>query len=141
MLGFLPFRLQHAQLRAHVLRRGGQADAARRAAGFEQLHHRCELVAALAQLLEGDRVALRGLLRGLGEALRKHADLADGSDVEGVEGRFARVVHHEAGVDQDDEGEERRQEWKASPAQALLQARAPAKARPAAARFDCGHLR
>src|SRR5690349_20589942 len=63
VLGLLPLRLQHAQLRAHALRCGRQADAAHGAAGFELLHDRSELVAALAQLRERRCIALRSLLR------------------------------------------------------------------------------
>ena len=68
-----------------------QAHAAARRQLEQQLHLRGEFVAAVAQLLEGLEVTLRGLLRRLGEALRQHADLADGGDVDRAEGALARV--------------------------------------------------
>src|SRR6185369_12910759 len=86
LLGLLPLLVERRELRAHGLGRGRQVDAGGDAADQQQLHRLRELVAAVAQLLEGFAVTLRGLLRRFREALREHPDLSHRRHVEGGEG-------------------------------------------------------
>jgi len=76
----------------------------------QQLHRLRELVAAVAQLLEGFAVTLRGLLRRFREALREHPDLSHRRHVEGGEGALARVVRDDRRVDHQERHQRRGQD-------------------------------
>src|SRR5205823_2996923 len=91
-LGLAPLRLERAQRRAHALRRRRQSYAARDAARREQRDDGRELVAAVAQLLEGLAITLRRLLRGFCQPLRKHPELAVPPDDRQIDESRAGVV-------------------------------------------------
>ncbi len=57
-LGFFPFRDHRIECGSRIVRSGRQIDLAACAAGSEQFYQLCEFVAALAQLLECDRITL-----------------------------------------------------------------------------------
>src|SRR5205814_7659338 len=72
-----------------------------------------------------------------GEALRKHADLADRGHIERVERSLARVIYDDRGVDENHDGEQRREQRQLAAGKGLTQAANLADGAPGSARLDC----